>query len=78
MRLRVLIVPDKFKGSISAQAAAAALAKGWLKKRPEDRIELLPMSDGGDGFGEVISGLFDAEAQRVRTVDAAHRPCRAG
>ncbi len=33
------------------------------------------MSDGGDGFGEVISALLKASIQNVKTVDAAHRPC---
>jgi glycerate kinase len=34
------------------------------------------MSDGGDGFGEVLSGLLGAERRSVRTLDAAHRPLR--
>jgi len=33
------------------------------------------MSDGGDGFGEVLSRLGKGKIQKVRTVDAAHRPC---
>ena len=77
MPLKVLVVPDKFKGSLTAQAAVAAIARGWRKARPQDTLELLPMSDGGDGFGEIISGLLGAKAQSVKTVDAAHRPCRA-
>ena len=35
------------------------------------------MSDGGDGFGEVLSGLLDAQPHVVETVDAAHRPINA-
>jgi glycerate kinase len=35
----------------------------------------MPMSDGGDGFGEVTSALVKARIQHVTTVDAAHRPC---
>jgi glycerate kinase len=35
----------------------------------------LPMSDGGDGFGEVTGALLKARIQYVKTVDAAHRPC---
>jgi glycerate kinase len=77
MSLRVLIVPDKFKGTLTAQAAAEAIARGWRKARPMDMLDLLPMSDGGDGFGEVASSLLGAERQAVRTVDAAHRPCLA-
>jgi glycerate kinase len=57
MSLRILIVPDKFKGSLTAPQAADAIARGWLKARPTDDLDLLPMSDGGDGFGEVSQRL---------------------
>jgi glycerate 2-kinase len=77
MALRVLIVPDKFKGTLTARAAAGAIARGWRRVRAEDSLDLLPMSDGGDGFGEVTRALLGAQGQRVKTVDAAHRPCRA-
>src|ERR1039458_6524473 len=77
MPLRILIIPDKFKGTLSAGAAARAIAKGWHEARRQDSLDLLPMTDGGDGFGEVISGLLRARVQRLETVDAAHRPCSA-
>lgn len=77
MRLRVLIVPDKFKGTLSAARAAEAMAEGWRQARPGDRLDLLPMSDGGDGFGEVLSGHLGAEPRTIETVDAADRPLRA-
>lgn len=72
---RVLIVPDKFKGTLTARAAAEAIALGWRQAQPNDRLELLPMSDGGDGFGEVMSSLLQAIPQKVKSCDAAHRPC---
>ena len=75
MALKVLIIPDKLKGTLTAAAAAKAIARGWRKARAGDSLSLLPMSDGGDGFGEVTSALLKARIQRVRTVDAAHRPC---
>ena len=31
------------------------------------------MSDGGDGFGEVLSNLLGAKARQIKTVDAAHQ-----
>jgi glycerate 2-kinase len=74
--MRILIVPDKFKGSLSARQAAHALARGWRMGRPGDSLDLLPMSDGGDGFGEVLSGLLGAHRRNVLTLDAAHRPLR--
>ncbi len=35
------------------------------------------MSDGGDGFGQVLRDLLEAEERMVKTVDAAHRSIRA-
>jgi len=75
--LKVLIVPDKFKGTLTAGEAADAIARGWHHARPRDALTTLPMSDGGDGFGEVMSRLLGAGVRQVKTVDTAHRPCRA-
>ncbi|SEB61840.1 glycerate kinase [Nocardioides exalbidus] len=46
---RVLLAPDKFKGSLSAEGVAAALASGLRRVRPDARIDCLPVADGGDG-----------------------------
>jgi glycerate 2-kinase len=75
--MKILICPDKFKGTLNALAVAEAIAKGWRKVRANDQLELLPMSDGGDGFGPVLGWLLGAKVQQVRTMDAAHRPCLA-
>jgi len=75
--LQILITPDKFKGTLSARDAAEAIARGWRSVRTRDIVKLLPISDGGDGFGDVMGALLGAKVQRVRTVDAAHRSCRA-
>ena len=77
MPLRVLIVPDKFKGTLTAAAAAQAIAEGWRRLRPDDTLTLLPISDGGDGFGSVLAERLGAERKTVETVDAAHRPIQA-
>lgn len=74
MSRRVLIAPDKFKGTLSAHAAAAAIARGWRAARPSDDVDVLPMSDGGDGFGAVLGELLKARKKRTPTIDAAHRP----
>ena len=75
--MKLLIVPDKFKGTLTARAAANAIARGWRSARPRDSLSLLPMTDGGDGFGEVMSALLDAKSHSIKTVDSAHRPITA-
>jgi glycerate kinase len=76
MGLNVLIVPDKFKGTLTAESAAQSIASGWRKSRPMDVLDMLPMSDGGDGFGAVISSLLAAKALQLKTLNAAHQSCR--
>jgi glycerate 2-kinase len=75
--IRVLIAPDKFKGTLSAADAATAIARGWQTARKDDQLEILPMSDGGDGFGEVLAKLLKAQPRSVTSLDAAHRPIKA-
>lgn len=56
--LRVLIAPDCFGDSLTAVAAAAAIAAGWRAARPEDALVAAPQSDGGPGFVDVLACRF--------------------
>ncbi len=47
--MRVVIAPDKFKGSLSASEAAEAMARGVLRAAPSATIDRAPMADGGEG-----------------------------
>ncbi|BBZ67747.1 hypothetical protein MINS_31760 [Mycolicibacterium insubricum] len=53
--LRVLIAPDCFGDSLTAVAAAEAIAAGWRSARPDDVLKLAPQSDGGPGFVDVLA-----------------------
>ena len=47
--MRVVVAPDKFKGSLTAVEAAEAIAEGLRQGRPEVDVVLAPVADGGDG-----------------------------
>jgi glycerate kinase len=53
-RMRVLVAPDKFAGTLSAVEAAEAIATGWARRAPGDVLDLAPMADGGPGFVDVL------------------------
>lgn len=72
-RSHLLIAPDKFKGTLTAAEAARAMARGWRRARPKDQLSLLPISDGGDGFGNVLAELRGAKSLRSVAVNAAGR-----
>ncbi len=53
--MRVLIAPDAFKGSLTAEEAAEAMAEGLISVRRDLTIELQPMADGGEGTLDVLA-----------------------
>lgn len=52
--MRILVAPDSFGGTLSAGQAATAIADGWRRTAPDDRVELCPLSDGGPGFLDTL------------------------
>jgi glycerate kinase len=46
---KIVIAPDKFKGSLSAEEAAAAIKRGVLSVSPGADCVVCPMADGGEG-----------------------------
>lgn len=57
--MRILIAPDSFKDSLSAQKVAESLAKGIKNTFPKAEITLLPLADGGEGTLEAIKGNLE-------------------
>ncbi|WP_442544197.1 glycerate kinase [Arthrobacter sp. KN11-1C] len=47
--MRILIAPDKFKGSLTAAEAASAMAEGALRVYPDAVVTQFPIADGGEG-----------------------------
>lgn len=76
-QLRILIAPDKFKGSLPARAVATALAAGLRSGHPSFGIAIHPLADGGDGSTAILADLLAWTRVEVPTVDAALRPLQA-
>jgi glycerate kinase len=73
-QVRVLIAPDCFTGTLSAGQAAEAIADGWRQSAPGDDLTLLPLSDGGPGFLDVLSQVLDGATVSVTVADPLGRP----
>ncbi|MGA9345206.1 MAG: glycerate kinase, partial [Nocardioidaceae bacterium] len=52
--MRVVIAPDKFKGSLTAAEVAAAVADGLTRVRPDVEVVTRPVADGGDGTVDAV------------------------
>ena len=47
--MRVIVCPDKFKGSLPASEVCRAIAEGVLRVYPSAEVHSYPMADGGEG-----------------------------
>jgi glycerate kinase len=70
--ITVVIAPDSFKGSITADAAATAIATGLRRVWPDADLRLRPMADGGEGtLDAVLSHGGTRRTARVAGVSGA-------
>ena len=75
--MKVLICPDKFKGSLSATEVGNAAKMGIKQVFPDASFELLPLADGGEGTLVVLSNLLDLQMVKVSVSDPLFRPVTA-
>jgi glycerate 2-kinase len=65
--MRVLIAPDKFKGTLSAAEAAQAMAEGVLRVYPDAQVSTVAVADGGEGTLEAaLAAGGEEQTSRVR------------
>ncbi|EJM01028.1 glycerate kinase [Pseudomonas sp. GM102] len=76
--MKIVIAPDSFKDSLSAQGVAEAIALGLADVWPDAHLIKCPMADGGEGTVESILAACDGELCRTHvrgplgaTVEAA-------
>jgi glycerate kinase len=75
--MRVLIAPDSFKGSLSARAAAEAIARGLRTVFPEAELRALPIADGGEGTVEALVTATGGRTHQARVTGPLGEPVEA-
>ena len=73
---KILIAPDKFKGSLSAFEVCNALAKGLKKSNSSLDIIACPMADGGDGSLQTINYYLNLKPVELLVNDPLFRPIK--
>jgi glycerate kinase len=75
--MHILIVPDKFKGSLSAREVAENIACGLHEVLPDAKIDIAPMADGGEGTAEVICDALGGSWLKCKAHDPLGREIEA-
>jgi len=63
--MKIVIAPDSFKDSLSAQGVADAIALGLAQVWPDAQLVKCPMADGGEGTVESILAACEGELRRT-------------
>jgi glycerate kinase len=63
--MRIVIAPDKFKESLTAIAAAEAMARGVAAACPSCSVDLAPMADGGEGTVDALVAATGGTERRL-------------
>lgn len=71
--MKILIAPDKFKGSLSAREVAENIELGLRSVLRDAEIAIAPMADGGEGTAEVICNALGGSWVKCKAHDALGR-----
>ena len=71
--MKILIAPDKFKGSLTAAQAGDAIWKGFREVMPDADFDLAAIADGGEGTVDVFLSRAGALRRQAVSQDARGR-----
>lgn len=71
--MKAIIALDSFKGCLTSQQAGDAALKAF----PEGEAVSIPVSDGGEGFSTVLTGMLGGKYRTVSCSDPLGRPVEA-
>ena len=64
--MKIVIAPDSFKDSLSAEKVADAIAAGFSDVLPDAQLITRPMADGGEGTVDAIVAAGNGQLRRNR------------
>ncbi len=76
--MRIVVAPQEFKGTLTSQEAATAIALGARQAAPNARIDLVPLSDGGPDLASVVLASAPGRHIVAKVTDPLSRPVDAG
>lgn len=76
--MRALVAFDKFKDALSARQACDVAATALRGIHPDWQLDLCPLSDGGDGFEDVLSSATQGKRETRQVMGPRGMPVEAG
>lgn len=75
--MKIVMIPDSFKGSISSTDAAFIMKKAALDFNSNDEIILIPIADGGEGTVDCFLEITKGNKLSIEASDLYNNPIKA-
>ena len=75
--MKVVIAIDSLKGSLSSIEAGMAIKEGVLRAKPDARIVVKPLADGGEGTTDALIEGMNGERIDLTVTGPMHTPVKA-
>lgn len=75
--MTIVIAPDKFKGSLTADQVCEAVEKGVHKVSPASKIISVPLADGGEGTAAILTRFAGGQMITLEVTGPDLKPVRA-
>ncbi|HEY5639320.1 MAG TPA: glycerate kinase [Dehalococcoidia bacterium] len=72
--MRIIVAPQEYKGTLTAEEAAAAIAEGTSRAVPDAAVETVAMPDGGPGTVRAVASVTGGERRVSRVQGPLGRP----
>lgn len=72
--MKVLVCPDKFKGSLTVDQVCDAMRTGIHRFSSQIEVQTIALADGGEGSLDILAGLKDAQCISIEVFDPLFRP----
>lgn len=76
--MKILIVPDSFKGTLTSRQVCSCIEKGLRTVSDNNEIISIPFADGGEGFAECLADMCKAQWLDTWCSDIYGRRIKAG
>ncbi len=73
-KMKIVLAPDSYKGSMHAMDVAKAMAEGVHRVVPDAETVLIPVSDGGDGTLETLVANTDGRVESLEVTGPLGEP----
>lgn len=75
--MKIVVIPDKFKGTLSSQEAGEAISRGIIEVMPLSSVKCITVADGGDGTVDAYLASVGGRRKYLEVCGPNFKPVRA-